>query len=253
MVMLAVVVGIYLVHRWAVRRGWDWADRLYELAIWLILGGVAGARVWEVAWSWDYYREHLWEIPQVWLGGLSIQGGILGGVLVALAWARVYRLPAWVLLDHLIPAVVLAQGIGRIGCLLSGDAYGIPVAQTWWPDWLGVRHAAGSPANLAFGDTPLVPAELLEGIADFAIAGFLVYYRRWPAFAGARTLAYAILYSLARLALEFWRGDSLVMPGGFKAAQVLALLTIAVAVALWAQLQSVARAAGAKGPPGMQG
>ena len=83
----------------------------------------------------------------------------------------------------------------------------------------------------AWGTTPLVPAELFEAGADLAILAILLYLFPRRKFDGQVGLAYFVLYSVARFALEFWRTDSL-MIGGIKAAQATALLTAVIAAGL---------------------
>lgn len=173
---------------------------------------------------------------------MSIQGAVLGGLVTALLYARIKRVPAWELVDLCAPALALGQGLGRIGCLFEGDAFGVPISQIpWWPGWLGVTYAEGTAAWHAFGNAPLIPAEGLEALADFAIAGMLLWYRPRAAFPGWKALAYGIAYSVARFALEFFRADSLTI-GGWKVAQALSVLVILACGALWVQQSGKARA-----------
>lgn len=232
LIATGILAATYLTYVRAARRGLPWAEQVWELSLWAVAGGVAGARTWEVIFTWEIYRDRLWEIPMVWLGGISIQGAVLGGLAAFILWARRNRVQVWQLLDLAVGPVVLAQGIGRIGCLMNGDAYSVPIAETGLPSWLGVTYAPGTPAWYVFGSQPLVPAEAFEGLADFAIAAFLLFYRPQREVAGWRPLAYGVLYSVVRFGLEFWRADSLRTGGGLKAAQLLALATIAVCGAL---------------------
>lgn len=125
----------------------------------------------------------------------------------------------------LAPGLILGQGIGRIGCLLNGDAYGIP---TTLP--IGVIYKEGTPAYAAYGSQPLFPAEVIEGAADFAILFVLLKIFRKKTFDGAVALSYFILYSFVRFTLEFWRSDSLIVLGGLKAAQLTTLVTAIAAI-----------------------
>lgn len=232
MIATGILAATYLTYRSARQQRLPWAESTFELSWLAVLGGVAGARIWEVLFTWEYYRDMPWKVLAIWEGGISIQGAILGGMAAALLWARRHRVEPWALLDTVAPGVVLAQGIGRIGCLFNGDAYGIPIAGTSLPAWLGVRYAPGTPAWYAHGGAPLVPAEAFEGLGDLAIAALLILWRPQRAPAGWRVLTYGILYSLLRFGLEFWRSDSLTTSGGLKAAQLLAVVTILVCAAL---------------------
>ncbi len=226
MIATGILTATYMVYHAARRRQLPWAENAFELAFWAVVGGVLGARIWEVLFTWEYYRTEPWKVIAVWEGGISIQGAVLGGLVAFVLWARRYRVRVWQLLDIGAPAVVLAQGIGRIGCLFNGDAYGIPIEQTILPAWLGVRYAPGTPAWYAYATQPLVPAEAFEGLGDFAIAAFLLLFRPKRMPEGWRMLTYGILYSALRFGLEFWRADSLTTGGGLKAAQLLSVVMI---------------------------
>lgn len=232
MISLGVVFGLLLAQRVARRLG-RYVDDLYDFILYAFVAALAGARLWEVAFSWGYYGKHLAEIPAVWNGGLSIQGAVLGGAVAAYVFARKRHLNFWELADVTAPGLALGQAVGRIGCLLNGDAYGKPTGS-----WFGVVYAPGTPAYEVFGPQRLWPAESFEGLWDLAIMGLLLYLwgRRFrqgeesPA-DGRFFLAYLGLYSFGRFLLEFLRADSL-MVGGLKAAQITSLAGIALAVGL---------------------
>ncbi len=235
MIMLAILAGVWVSQRRSAHKGEAYQNMLLDLAIWLVPAGIIGARAWEMIFTWNEYVDTPWDRLAVWKGGLSIQGAILGGLLVVMlfAWRRKVRL--WELLDLIAPSVILGQAIGRIGCLMSGDAFGRPVSEvSWWPQSWGLIYHPDSPAFEIFGPTRLIPAEGMEMLAGFAIFAFLLLYKPRRPFAGWTVLTYAILYSAARFLLEFLRADSLLI-GGLKVAQLLSLLMIVAASAIWIQ------------------
>lgn len=226
-VALSILVGVYVAGRLARRQGYAWAPLLEDFAFVAVFGGIAGARIWEVTFSFDQFRDNLWEIFMIWHGGLSIQGAIVGGLLAALWFARSRRIPILNLLDTLAPAVILAQGMGRLtACFLNGDAFGRPTGTSF-----GLVYPPGSMANAVYGSQPLWPAEIFEGLWDLAVYAVLVRMLGRSHRPGIVVLWYAVLYSVGRFSLEFLRGDSL-MVGGLKAAQ-LTSLAIAAAAGLW--------------------
>jgi phosphatidylglycerol:prolipoprotein diacylglycerol transferase len=96
-----------------------------------------------------------------------------------------------------------------------------------------VVYKPGTPAYDTYGAVPLVPAELLEGAGDLLIfALLLVLFINRRHFNGLVALVYFVTYSLLRFILEFWRGDSLMIGGLLKAAQISSLVIAAVAVCL---------------------
>lgn len=234
MMIAGVLIGAWIADRRAASKGERYRSALLDLYVWLVLAGIAGARAWEMIFTWDEYTSDPWARFAIWDGGMSIQGAVLGGLIAALLFARRRRINPWVLLDILAPSVILGQGIGRIGCLLSGDAFGRPVAEVpWFPSWLGLVYSPESPAWEVFGNTPLIPAEAMEGLLDFAVFAFLVLWRPRRAVPGRTVLLYALLYSLVRFSLEFLRADSLML-WGVKVAQLLSLgVILAAGLLLW--------------------
>lgn len=226
-IAVAVLAGLWMARRVALKRGRGYADLLEDFALWAVLAAVAGARAWEVVFTWEYYSQNLLEIPQLWHGGLSIQGGIVGGLLVAIHFTRKHRIPFWDFADTLAPAVLLGQAIGRLGaCFLNGDAFGKPTGSGF-----GVIYQPGTMAYETFGPVPLWPAEVFEGVWDLIAMLIVLRLLKQQRPAGVAFLAYVILYSLGRFSLEFLRADSL-MIFGLKAAQLTSLLFAVVGAAL---------------------
>jgi phosphatidylglycerol---prolipoprotein diacylglyceryl transferase len=238
-IIVGILAGLWLAWRRSAHKGQAYQDLILDLTTWLVIAGIAGARIWEMIFTWNEYAGRPWERLAFWSGGMSIQGSILGGLLAAMLFAWRRKIRVWELLDILAPPVLLGQAIGRIGCFLSGDAFGRPVSQVpWMPQWLGAVYAPESPAGQIFGRTPLVPAEAFEMLLDLVILAFLLWYKPRRAVPGRTVLLYAMLYSAARFLLEFLRADSLTF-GGVKVAQLLSLAVIAVCGLLLAvQLRS---------------
>lgn len=235
MVAFGIMAGSLLAGRLARKRGLN-GDLIQEFVIYAIVAGLLGSRLWEVVFSWSKFVDNPASALAFWSGGLSIQGAVAGGLLAAIWFIRKHKLNFWEFADILAPGVILGQAIGRIGCFLNGDAYGIPAKS-----WFGVVYKPGTPAYDMYGATPLIPAELLEGAGDLAILGILLFLFRRKAFNGLTALSYFVLYSLLRFALEFWRGDSLIMTGTLKAAQVSSLaIALAAAVMIVVKLRKTA-------------
>ncbi|HYG57605.1 MAG TPA: prolipoprotein diacylglyceryl transferase [Symbiobacteriaceae bacterium] len=207
------------------RRQVDWSDQYLDFALWAMAGGVLGARLWEVAVNWPYYRTVPREIYAIWEGGLSIQGAVLGGLTAAWVFTRINRIPLGRFLDESTPALLLGQAIGRLfGCTLNGDAYGKPTGTGF-----GITHAPGTNAYMAHGPTPLWPAEAFEGIFDLVLMAVLLRLgSNKKGTPGQHFALYAALYSAGRFALEFLRGDTRPVLVGLTAAQVGSLAVIMV-------------------------
>jgi len=125
-VMTAIAVGVWLTAREAGRKGFK-KDDIYDAAIWVVLAGLLGARLFHVIDHWpDVFSANPIRALYIWEGGLAIWGGVFGGLIAAaiLARRRGWRLSR--LLDAGAPGLVLAQAIGRFACIITGDAMGKP-------------------------------------------------------------------------------------------------------------------------------
>jgi phosphatidylglycerol:prolipoprotein diacylglycerol transferase len=223
-VATAVFVAAWFAAWLGRRRGLPWAGLYLDFAVAAFLSGLVGARLWEVAFNWPYYRTAPHEIYAIWHGGLSIQGGVLGGLLAAWVFARRHKLSVGRFLDGLAPALLLAQAIGRLlGCTFNGDAFGKPTGTSF-----GLVHAPGTLAYETFGAQPLWPAEVFEGIFDLALLAYLLRLGVNQGAPGRHFLLYALLYSAGRFGLEFLRADTGPIAAGLTAAQVGSLAVVAV-------------------------
>jgi prolipoprotein diacylglyceryltransferase len=126
------------------------------------------------------------------------------------------KLPLWPTLDALTPgiaAVAVALGFSH---LASGDAYGMPASIPWAIDlWGELRH----------------PSQVYEIAAAAAILGIVLWAQRRLPYAGFGFLLWVGLTSLARLFLEAFRGDSSVLFGWARSAQVISLAVLLAAMA----------------------
>jgi phosphatidylglycerol:prolipoprotein diacylglycerol transferase len=202
---------------------------LVRLWPWVILGGVTGAHLyWLVAGSdTPLAARSLGEILDV-FSGSAIQGGFVGGGLVALLYLRVAGAPMLAVLDVLSPAGAAAQALTRVGCFLAGCCHGGAA-----PPWLGVVYT--DPASLAPRSVPLHAAQLYESALLLVLAGWLfTLLRRRDVPRGRIFAAYLGGYGLIRFVVQFFRGDDadrLVL--GLAHSQYAGLVMVLVAVVLW--------------------
>ncbi|WP_342551519.1 prolipoprotein diacylglyceryl transferase [Paenibacillus sp. FSL R7-0652] len=169
-----------------------------------LISALIGARIWHVFFfQWDYYSKHWQEIPLIWNGGISIIGAIIGGAVGIALYSSRKKLSFWGFADHLSPALVLGQALGRIACFLNGDAFGSPTNTGY-----GIVYPEGTMAYDQYGSQPLWPAEVWEGQWDLIIFTMLLIVRHWKLPTGVRFLSYCFLYAFGRFMLEYLRGDS---------------------------------------------
>ena len=207
-----------------------WHTHVVDLGIYGGFAGIIGGRLWDVFFfDWEYYSNHLLEIPFVWQGGMAVQGGMLAGVLAGFVYCRIHKIDAVALLDIVTPALIIGQSIGRMANLLNGDAFGSPTGGNF-----GLVYPEGTLAYRTYGSAPLWPAEVWEGQLDIVIFAFLLLFRTTNHARGQVALLYVILYSAVRFGLEMLRGDytePLLL--GLKSAQATSLAFIIVAAVLF--------------------
>ena len=130
-----VVAGLLTAKRLKeIGRPPDWA---YEMVFAALVGGLVGARLWSVIENWDEARDDL--LGSLFSGtGLVFYGGLLGGAVAVLGWAKWRGTLDAMLCDAVAPGLAAAYAIGRIGCQLAGDGdYGKPWDGPWamaYPD-----------------------------------------------------------------------------------------------------------------------
>ncbi len=219
MMALAFLAGIMLWRHLArcTKRPADFGS---DLALWVLLPGVIGARILYVVANLPYYRSMPTEIWRIDHGGLIFYGGIIGGAIGAFWFAYRRKEPRIALLDFLVVAIPLGHMFGRIGCFLNGCCYGVPS-----PD-------SGFGIAMAGDPTPRVPVQLVEAFGNLLV--FLVLYTMYRRHAptGAVSAFYLLLYPGLRFGLEFLRGDDRLFYRGLTAAQWLSLTLIVCAVLL---------------------
>ena len=215
MYVIAFVIGYFLIRAEVRRKGLPLtSEDVLDLFLVVVPLGLLFARAYYVAFQWDWYRAHPWEILKIWHGGLAIHGGLLGGILALWLFARWKHVRMWALADAVVPALILGQALGRIGNLLNGDAYGVPTTLPW-----GIVFPPDSPAGAAYPGQPLHPAMLYEMVGNLILFGVLWSLRRRPAKDGFLSCLYFMGYSVVRGLVSCVRGDSLWL-GPIRAAHV---------------------------------
>ncbi len=217
-----------------------------DLVVAAVIGGILGARTVFVLGHLDYYAARPLEVLAITTGGLVWYGGLAGGALACLNVVLRKKLPAGVVAGALAPSIALGQAIGRIGCLLNGDDYGLPTSS-----WIGMAFPKGTPPTRV-GDLLLnypflaprlqglpqdavvrvIPTQIFEALATGLSALLLLWLLR--RLAPARVFGAAlVLLGAERFVVEFWRLDGIRnLLGPFSSAQVASLVLVALGTAL---------------------
>src|SRR5574338_212044 len=196
-VITAITVGIWLAAREAERKGFK-KEEIYDVAMWVIFPGILGARLFHVLDHWGHeYAANPIRALYIWEGGLAIWGAVVVGILAVavIAWRRGWRLTR--LLDAAVPGLVLAQAIGRVACIITGDAMGKP---TNGPFGFAYTSPEAMVPTLVVNYTPMPVYEIIANLGIFALL-WQLRKRDWPD--GLLFLVYLTLYSLERFLLGF--------------------------------------------------
>jgi phosphatidylglycerol:prolipoprotein diacylglycerol transferase len=201
---IAVLAGLWVASRQARRSGLD-SGRVTDMAVWVLIAGLLGAKALLVLLDWRHFTTSLRDLFSVFQSGGVFYGGLVAGIVLAWWYARRYRLPGWQTADALAPGVILGQAIGRLGCFSAGCCWGKPAQVPWAVTFtnLEANRTVGTPM-----DTPLHPSQIYESTAAFLVFLFLLWLAPRKRFHGQVVLAYVALYSAVRFTLEFWRGDT---------------------------------------------
>ena len=221
--VLAALVAALILARAFDRVGLE-RDPAYSLVMWAALWGFVGAKVY-------YLLENMPTLTVHDLGGMGFTwyGGLIGGVVAALVVVHRHQLPLGVVAGATAVPLTIAYGIGRLGCLLSGDGtYGRPTSLPW---------AMTFPNGVVATGVPVHPTPLYEALAAVAIAVVLwALGRHWnpPAVFGA----YLVLSGVSRFLVEFLRINEPALLG-LTQPQLWALASLIAGVVLIARTRHV--------------
>lgn len=119
-VALGIGVGLMYAKQIAIKRGLN-GELVMDSGFWIISGALLGSRVWFVVTEWHLYINDLGGIFRVWDGGLSLNGGLFGALLVAYVFFKKRKVSFWKYADAMVFALPLGLAIGRLGCFFIFD------------------------------------------------------------------------------------------------------------------------------------
>jgi phosphatidylglycerol:prolipoprotein diacylglycerol transferase len=217
---IIMVTGIILAFLYAYYRSKHEGvsfDDLLDYAIFTVISGIVGARLYYVITSGQKYT--FGEIFAIWNGGIAIYGAIIGGA-TALLCVSLYKKIKWQkVFDMVCPGVMIGQIVGRWGNFFNGEAYGeSPAADNLlYFMRMELRHENWSNSYIC---QPTFLYESIWNLVGFLIINALYKKKR---FDGQVFLMYITWYGFGRMLIEGLRTDSL-MVGTFRISQVVAFL-----------------------------
>lgn len=232
-ILSGIVSGILLSSWLAGKRGLD-PDFIYDIAPWVVVTGIVGARLYWVILEWDRFADNPAGALNIRSGGLTIHGAVIGGVLAIWVLCRLYKQPFFTWLDIIAPAAALGQALGRWGNWANQEAFGTPTDVPWAVTIDPARRPPGYEAFSTFHPTFLY--ESIFNLINALVLSWLVLCGpRLTWFRTGDVIAlYLIAYGVVRYFLERIRTDSLYI-GPWPAAYWLsfALVIVGVGIMVW--------------------
>lgn len=220
MIMIGILAAL-LILKYEARRKNIKTEKILDLALIGLVGGIIGARLgYVVFYNLEYYIQNPLSILKIHQGGLSIHGGLIGGIIFSILYLRKNKeLNLFVVADIAAPAIILAQGIGRIGC----DVYGKIMVE---PKFMGI------PVNGVFYH----PAQAYEFLLDYLLFLFLWRKRKSIKYDGQLFGLYIIGFALIRSIVELSRNNPEIF-GLISISHLLSLLLIIFGI-IWMKIAS---------------
>ncbi|PIT95269.1 prolipoprotein diacylglyceryl transferase [Candidatus Falkowbacteria bacterium CG10_big_fil_rev_8_21_14_0_10_39_9] len=236
--VLAMIIGmttaIIIAKRYNIN-----PDKIIDLSFYLIIGGLIGARIYEIFLELPYYVSQPLEIIKVWHGGLAVHGAIIGGLITLglFVWKN-QDYNFWKLCAIAVPALALGQAIGRCGNYFNQELFGLPTSLPW-----GIPIDILNRNNDYISASYFHPTFIYEALGDLLIFGvlilchYLIIKKRRAnvtdekiSYFRSTVLIYIILYSILRFLLEFIRIDVAPVLWGLRWPQIASLSLIFISL-----------------------
>ncbi|MCL5610976.1 MAG: prolipoprotein diacylglyceryl transferase [Chloroflexi bacterium] len=240
--MLGTVAGGFLAAHEAKRRGHD-PEMVWDLLVYLIIGGVIGARLWHIftpppssiaqGFTTQYYLTHPLDAIAIWKGGLGIPGSVMGGLIALYFYTRKYPAISFVeWTDIAAPGLALGQAIGRWGNFFNQELYGAPTNLPW-KIYIDPAHRLAGFQNEAYYH-PLFLYESILNLLNMLLLLWIARQYSDKLKRGDVFNVYLIVYPIIRFSLDFLRLDASRI-AGINANQTLSAVVavLALLVLIW--------------------
>jgi phosphatidylglycerol---prolipoprotein diacylglyceryl transferase len=200
---VGIAAGVYL-GAWLGRRQGFTEDDAYSIALVGVPVGIIGARAMWVLENRD--RIDPWtDVLRINEGGITVYGAVIGGVIGAVVYGWLRRLPVTRGLDAAAFGLLLGMAVGRIGDLINGEHWSKETDLPWGVVYDNINSPGWSRLH-----TPVHPATTYEMIGDLLIIGIMafVFLRTWRHRPGITFFTGLVLYSAMRFGVSYLRLDS---------------------------------------------
>ena len=238
-IAIGFIAGLFVAMREAKRTGQNPEDYL-DYMLWMVIPVIIGARLYYVIFSWDAYKNNLWDIFAIRQGGLAIYGGVIAGVLVLIIFCKIRGNSFFLMADTAVMGLLIGQIMGRWGNFFNREAFGgysngllamqIPVADASYttPDLLDKMVTIGGIQYIQ-----VQPTFLYEALWNLGVLLIIFLWRKKKKFDGELLCLYMAGYGAGRCWIESMRTDQLLIGStDIPVSQVLAGILCIVGVAV---------------------
>lgn len=236
-IMSGVALGLFLSIREGKKMGIN-SEFFYDLVTYGLPISIIGARIYYVAFSWDYYSSHPEDIIKIWQGGIAIHGAIIAAFIFGYFFCKKRKVSFWLVADIASVSFIIAQAIGRWGNFMNQEAHGGVVpgatldAQREFLQSLFIPDCIVN--NMYINGAYYHPTFLYESLWNMVGFLFIVFVlRKLPKLlVGEIAAFYAVWYSIGRYMVEGMRTDSLMLTESIRMAQFISITTIVLVLIL---------------------
>jgi phosphatidylglycerol:prolipoprotein diacylglycerol transferase len=235
LIISGILSGMLMVLKIGEKHGLKKED-LFDIAFWLIIGGIIGARIYHAALEAGYYYANPLKIFALWEGGLAIHGAIFADIIILLYFCRKLGLEFWKIASVFSLALPLGQAIGRWGNYFNQELFGFPTDLPWGIPIKSVNRPENFLSSQFFH-----PTFLYESMGSLIIFAFVLLFQKRQLLKPENrrdyqfiTLFYLCSYSLLRFMIEFLRIDSTPVILGLRFPQLASLAIAASCFLLFA-------------------
>lgn len=251
-IAFGMLAGLWLACLQAKRTGQN-KETYLDFAIYAIIFSLIGARLYYVAFSWDNYKDNLWQIFNTRGGGMAIYGSVIAAIITAIVYCKIKKYNFFLLADTAVAGLVLGQIIGRYGNFFNREAFGE------YTDCLFAMRLKVDQVNpMNITDTMRQHMQVIDGVNYIQVHPTFFYESMWNVavlililiftkkkkFNGEIFILYMVGYALGRVWIEGLRTDQLQIGStGIAVSQVLAgaIAVVGIAVWIWARVKQRGR------------
>ena len=239
---LSMLAGLWIAC-WQAKRTGQNKEVYMDFVIYAIIFSLIGARLYYVAFSWDSYKDDLWQIFNTRGGGMALYGSVIGAIVTAIVYCKVKRYNFFLLADTAVGGLVLGQIIGRYGNFFNREAFG-----EYTDSLLAMRLRVDQvhPANITelmrehmqtvegVSYIQVHPTFLYESLWNVMVLVLILVYKKRKKFNGEIFILYMVGYAIGRAWIEGLRTDQLqIGRTGIAVSQVLAVAIAVAGIAAW--------------------